>query len=292
MQFITLSLAAFATFAVLTSGAPIGDKDKLDTHRVVVKAEKSTLWAPRDAEVKEVHALVEHPRVAEKSRVWATRDATAKAADSESKHPAMTAEESTLSASRNADADLEGADVLAERHPVAMEKSTLWAPRDADVKTESATLWAARDAEAEVMDADVSLKHLVVPDKATVWAPRDVEAEVQELNVSEKHPKLVEKMTIWARTRGPTNTPAGYIDSASTIDVPAHGEHTVDTHARSAHINDVIIEAIPKRVDQPANPATSDDVDSVHVLARSSDIEMPQAPKKIDPRKCWQKGTC
>ncbi|KAK0274519.1 hypothetical protein LTR35_011675 [Friedmanniomyces endolithicus] len=292
MQFITLSLAAFATFAVLPSGAPIGDKGEMNTHRVVVKAEKSTLWAPRDAEVKEVHALVEHPRVAEKSTVWATRDVTAKTANVESKHPAMTAEESTLSASRNADADLEGADVLVERHPVAMEKSTLWAPRDADLEAERATLWATRDAGAEVTDANGSLKRPVVPDKATVWAPRDVEAEVQELNVSEKHPKQVEKMTIWARTRGPTNTLAGYIDSASTIDVPAHGEHTVDSHARSAHINDVIIEAIPKRADQAATPATSDDDESIHALARSSDIEMPPAPKKIDPRKCWQKGTC
>ncbi|KAK1064996.1 hypothetical protein LTR74_008271 [Friedmanniomyces endolithicus] len=337
MQFITLSLTAFVTFAAVTSGAPIGDKDEPNTRRVVVKAEKSTLWAPRDAEVKEVHASVEHPRIAEKSTVWATRDATAKVANSVSKHPAMIADKSTLSAPRNAGDVVEGADILTERHPVAMEKSMLWAPRDADVETESATLWATRDAEAEAKDADVlterhpvamekstlwaprdadvetesatlwatrdagaevkaadvSPKRPVVAGKATVWAPRDLEAEAKESNVPEQQPKVVEKMTIWARTGTSTNTPAGYIDSASNVDMPAHGEHPVDSHARSAHINEKIIEAIPKRtVDQPATPPTSDDVDSVHALSRSSDIEMPQAPKKIDPRKCWQKGTC
>ncbi len=249
------------------------------------------MWAPRDADVKRVDASAEHPRVAEKSTLWAPRDASAEAANIGSMHTAMIADKSTPSAPRNADAEVEGADVLAERHPVTMEKSTLWAPRDADVEAERATLWATRNAEAEVKDADVSPKHPVVADKATVWASRDVEAEVKESDVPEKHPKVVEKMTIWARTGTSTNSPGGHIDSAGDIDLPAHGEHTVDSHARSAHINDKIIEAIPKRVDQPATPATSDD-DSVHVLARSSDIEISDAPKKIDPRKCWQKGTC
>ncbi|TKA35844.1 hypothetical protein B0A54_12289 [Friedmanniomyces endolithicus] len=274
------------------------DKDKPNTHRVVVKAEKSTLWAPRDAEFKEMHASVEHPRVAEKSTVWATRDSAVKGPDSESKHPVTIAEKSTLSTPRTADREVSGVDVLTERHPVATEKSTLWAPRDADLEAERATLWATRDAEAEVMDAevkdaDVSPKRPVLADKATVWAPRDVEAEVKESSTCmlEKHPKVVEKMTLWARTDTSANTAAGSVDSASTINLPAQGEHTVDNLARSAHINNMIIEAIPKRADQAATPATSDD-DCAPVLARSSDIEMPIAPEKVDPRKCWQKGPC
>jgi len=248
------------------------------------------LWAPRDAEFKEMHASVEHPRVAEKSTVWATRDSAVKAADSESKHPVTIAEKSTLSARRTADHEVSSVDVLTERHPVAMEKSTLWAPRDADLEAERATLWATRDAEAVVKDADVSPKRPVVADKATVWAPRDVEAEVKEPSMLEKHPKVVEKMTVWARADSSTNTPASYVGSASTINLHAQGKHTVNNLARTARSNGMIIEAIPKRVDQSGT--LSDVSISAPVLARSSDIEMPVAPKKIDPRKCWQKGTC